>query len=268
MGQGFLGGFRGALGPVVGYCWRGRWCMRSRPVSVRNPRTEAQQRHRRMFKEEVQLAGRLNWVLRQTYGALSLEEHLTPCNHFVRVNQEAFGSEGGAFRVRWELLRLSEGTVSPVAFGAPVVTGGTTLTVDFEKNPCHGRADGYDRVYLVVYCPENGQCFLTAPVYRRMQRLSVVLPGFFAGREVQLWGLVQDRKGQWSDSIYIGYGPIEDNVPAEGGNLGNPGNEMGVEGMENLGNLENLGGDGGAYSSVSYASTEVHTPLGHTPPPL
>jgi hypothetical protein len=218
MEQGFLDGFRGSLGPVVGYQWRGRWCMRSRPATVHNPRSEAQQRHRKMFKEEVQLAGRLNWVLRQTYEQLSLEEHLTPCNHFVRVNQPAFAIEGERFTVSWEALRLSEGPVAPVAFGVPVVTEGTTLTIDFERNPLHARADNYDQVFLVVYCPENGQCFMTAPVHRRTARLSVVLPALFAGREVQLWGLVQDRQGRWSDSIYIGFGPIVDNVANDSGN--------------------------------------------------
>jgi hypothetical protein len=89
------------------------------------------------------------------------------------------------------------------------VADGTTLVVPFERNPLHVRADNYDRVYIYVYCPEIERGFFSAPVYRREQRLAVVLPESFAGREVQVWGMVQDAAGRWSQTLYIGHGPIE-----------------------------------------------------------
>ena len=33
--------FRGSVGTVIGYEWRGQWCMRARPRYVHNPRTVA-----------------------------------------------------------------------------------------------------------------------------------------------------------------------------------------------------------------------------------
>ena len=202
--QGVTGGFSGSVGPVVGYQWRGRWCMRSHPRAVRNPRTEAQQEHRQMFKEEVQLASRMNWVLKESFNALSLAEGLTPCNFFIRENQHAFAWSDERLTVDWASLRLSMGPVAPVAFGVPELTE-ETLTVAFEKNPLHVRADVHDKVYLYVYCPEAEQGYLAAPVYRHTQRVSVVLPRTFAGRELHLWGLVEDRQGRWSESVYIGF---------------------------------------------------------------
>jgi hypothetical protein len=97
--------------------------------------------------------------------------------------------------------------VAPVAFGVPELTE-ETLTVAFEKNPLHVRADVHDKVYLYVYCPEAEQGYLAAPVYRHTQRVSVVLPRDFAGRELHLWGLVEDRQGRWSESVYIGFGSL------------------------------------------------------------
>ena len=200
-----------------------------------------------LFKQQVQLAGRLNWVLRETLDLVSMEHGMTPCNYFVKRNQEAFGAittpsplrgtppqEGETgkaeqtpqslrdsspslgeqqdrtrLQVDWERLVLSEGPVAPVAFGAPEVREGTTLVIPFERNPLHVRADNYDRVYIYVYCPEIERGFFSAPVYRREQRLAVVLPEDFAGREVQVWGMVQDAAGRWSQTLYIGHGPIE-----------------------------------------------------------
>ena len=207
---GYLGGFSGSLGPVVGYQWRGRWCLRAKPQLVKNPRTEEQQRHRMMFREEVRLASRMNWVLRETLEELSLAEGLTPCNYFVKDNQRCFGFDEERLTVDWSRLALSHGPVAPVAFDVPEVSEGTVLTIDFEKNPLHVSAGQYDKVYLYVFCPEVEQGFLSAPVYRRVQRLSVALPEVMAGREVQLWGLVQDSADRWSETIYIGYGPLEE----------------------------------------------------------
>ena len=202
--NGFLGGFSGRLGTAVGYQWRGKWCVRSLPGAMANPRTAAQQAHREMFKQEVQLAGRMNWVLRETLGAISLEMGLTAGNLFVKSNQHAFAWSDGHLAVDWASLVLSAGPVAPVRFGVPTVSGGTTLTVGFEKNPLHGRAENYDRVYVYVYCPSLEKGYLTAPEYRKTQSVSAVLPEMFAGREVQLWGMVQDAQGRWSETLYIG----------------------------------------------------------------
>ena len=270
IGQGIVGGFRGAVGPVVGYQWRGRWCMRSRPQTVRNPRTEAQQRHRMMFKAEVQLASRMNWLLRESFAGLSLDAGLTPCNYFIRENQHCFGwsrvpAEGregeeaeGRLTVDWGSLVLSHGPVAPVAFGVPRVTEGTTLTIGFERNPLHVRADAFDKVYLFLYCPELEACWLASPVYRRAQEVGVVLPRRWAGKEVQLWGVVSDDKGRWSETIYIGYGPLEDS-----------GEEEDSECME--GSEYSEGSECSEKQMVESYSSGCHTPppsLRSGPPPL
>lgn len=223
--NGYMGGFTGRLGTAVGYQWRGKWCVRSYQPLARNPRTERQQAHRMMFKEEVLLASRMLCTLRQTLDDLSLQMHMTPSNYFIHRNQHAFVWQDGKLEVDWAGLVLSEGPVAPVQFDAPVVTEGTQLSIGFIPNPSHMRAGHFDHVFLYVFCPETGREFLTAPVYRRDRRLAVVLPEDFRGREVQLWGLVQDSLGRWSDSIYIGYGPLEntdtkeevvgDSLPAE-----------------------------------------------------
>lgn len=220
--QGIVGGFSGSVGPVVGYQWRGRWCVRSRGSEPRNPRTERQQEHRMMFREEVRLASRLNWLLRESMERLSLAEGLTPCNYFIRENQAAFGWSEGRLTVDWSRLVLSHGPVAPVAFGVPEVTDGTRLSVTFEKNPLHVRADAFDKVYLYLYCTDRDEGYMVAPVYRHERRISVLLPASWAGKEVQLYGLVADCRGRWSETLYIGYGPLEE---SEG-----PAGEQGADG--------------------------------------
>ena len=217
--EGYMGGFTGRLGPAVGYRWRGKWCLRAYQKFVNNPRTPAQQAHRMLFKEQVQLAGRLNYVLRKTFDEVSMEYGMTACNFFVSLNQAAFAPQGGVahhtgdgagMEVAWSRLRLSVGPVAPVAFGTVEVSHGTVVTVPFERNPLHVSTDAYDSVYLVAYAPELRQVYLSAPVHRRSRVLATDLPEHFAGHEVQLWGMVQDHQDRWSETIYIGGGVLED----------------------------------------------------------
>ena len=211
-------GMTGRVGSTVSYGWRGKWVTRSYSTAPKNPRSEKQQGHRMLFKKEVQLAGRMNWVLRETLDALSAEQGMTACNYFVKRNQAAFsageitavaGKKDADVElvVDWSQLVLSEGPVAPVAFDAPEISG-TTLSIDFDQNPRRMPKDNYDRVYLFIYVPDLQMGFFTAPVYRREQRLSVVLPESFGGHEVQMWGMVQDRAGRWSETIYVGCGPL------------------------------------------------------------
>ena len=87
---GYLGGFQGTLGPAIGYMWNGKWCVRSKPGVVRNPRTPEQVAQREMFKREVRLAADLGDTLVRTMREPSREMGMTSYNLFVHVNQQAF----------------------------------------------------------------------------------------------------------------------------------------------------------------------------------
>ena len=206
MTQGYLGGFSGRLGTAIGYMWNGKWCLRSRPAVVANPRTPAQVEHRTLFREEVRLAARMGRGVSVGFTAMARQMGMTCFNLFVSLNQPAFALRDNQLEVDYGALRLSSGPVAPVAFGKASVDENNVLSVEFEKNPLHLRAEGYDRVMVYVYCPEAGGGYLSAPVYRRDKRLSFTLPDEFAGLELHLYGIVQDDEGRCAESAYIEIG--------------------------------------------------------------
>ena len=206
---GYLGGFNGKLGPVVGYMWRGVWCMRAHNPFPHNPRTKAQTEHREMFKREVQLAASMRWAVNLGLRDLAYEMHMTAYNLFVHLNQPAFGLEDGAFAVDYSQLRFSAGQRAAVAFGTPQVDEHNVLTVSFGKDNSGLRASAYDSVYLYAYCPDLEDGFMAAPVYRRAKRITVALPDEYAGHELQLYGMVCSDDGQWSETVYVGVGSLE-----------------------------------------------------------
>ncbi len=199
-----MGGFSGKLGSAIGYMWNGKWCLRSRPAQVSNPRTEAQQEHRAAFREQVRLAARMRWVLLQSMTEAARDAGMTAYNLFVSLNQHAFSTEGGELKVDYRSLVLSLGPVAPVQASQVVATGGSRLEVDFERNPLHQQCDAYDAVHLYVYSPSLGQGYLAAPVYRRQKKISVLLPDQFEGTEVHIYLYVSDQQGRCSETAYGG----------------------------------------------------------------
>ena len=211
--MGYLDGFSGRLGPVVGYMWNGKWCLRAHNRQIHNPRTAAQVAQRDLFRQEVQLAASMR---RAVVAGLTAEARLmgmTSYNLFVHLNQQAFSLVDSKFRVDYSRLLLSVGDVAPVEAGEAHWTADNVLTVGFGK----GAGRSHDWVYLYVYAPALGRGCLSAPVFRRDKRISLALPDDFAGCEVQLYLMVQDEKGDWGDSVYGGAMTLDENALKESG---------------------------------------------------
>ena len=210
---GYLGGFSGKLGPVVGYMWNGKWCLRSCPPMVRNPRTMRQMEQRALFREEVRLAASMRDGVMRGLTLATREAGMTAYNLFVSLNQAAFGSAEGQLQVAWEELTLSVGPVAPVQFDEAVVDERNVLSVRFRESALSsGRRSKQDEVRVYVYCPEVGKGCLSATAYRYERQLRLMLPSFFAGHELVVYGFVQNAEGEGSPSVYI---PLEASAAEE-----------------------------------------------------
>ena len=198
--MGFMGPFSGRLGTAVGYMWNGKCCMRAYQRFVHNPRTEAQQAQRNIFKQEVQLASHLRWVLGKTLTEQARGEGLTAYNLFVRDNQHAFALSEGRLVVDYATLRLSMGDVPCVVPTTAVCDDDNVLTVKFER----GTGAALDGVYLYVYVPDMENGFLSMPVFRREKSIRLLLPDQYRGHEMHAWLMVERCDGSWSESRYCG----------------------------------------------------------------
>ena len=160
---GIMGGFNGKVGTVVGYYWNGKPCMRAYKRYVNNPRTEAQQEHRTLFKQQVQLAAKMRWAVTTTMTEAAREAGMTSYNLFVHMNQKAFTMSDNRLVVDYSRLMLSMGDVPQVQLQAMEWSADNVLTVKYAR----GLGNAYDRVFLYVYVPELERGFLSAGTYRR-----------------------------------------------------------------------------------------------------
>ena len=196
---GITDGFRGSVGPVIGYQWRGQWCLRAKPRRVHNPQTAAQQEHRLLFRDMVRLASHMLPVLRMGLYQAAVAEHMTEGNLFVKMNKDLFAPQGVDYRG----LALSTGPVAPVEFTAAGLDVQGVLRVEFEKNPLHVRADSDDEVRVYVYCPALRRGVMSGGVARRARRMQMALPDEFLGCELHCYGFVRDADGRTSETLYI-----------------------------------------------------------------
>ena len=192
--QGILGGFSGTVGTVIGYRRNNQWFMRAKPRSVANPRTEAQQAHRRQFGDMVSLASRLLPALKVGMRHYAPQHAMTAGNAFVHLNWVKDGA------ISLKDMKLSVGPVPMVTFTEITVEDGV-LTLRWDKNLHHHGAKNEDTVKIFAYSEEQGltQCVATAE--RRTRRLSTLLPDAF--RDAHLWALIEDPMGRTSESQYL-----------------------------------------------------------------
>lgn len=90
--QGILGGFSGKVANVVGSSWKGIAIMKSRPLSVANPRTAGQVAQRTKFSNVVAFAKEiLSVFIKPLWDRFAVQA--SGFNDFVRVNISQFESE-------------------------------------------------------------------------------------------------------------------------------------------------------------------------------
>ena len=208
---GIMGGFNGKVGTVVGYYWNGKPCMRAYKRYVNNPRTEAQQEHRTLFKQEVQLAAKMRWAVTTTMTEAAREAGMTSYNLFVHMNQKAFTMSDNRLVVDYSRLMLSMGDVPQVQLQAMEWSADNVLTVKYAR----GLGNAYDRVFLYVYVPELERGFLSAGTYRREKRIALALPDEFAGHDAHVYLMVQADDDRWSHSLYAGEIAMDEVVGGE-----------------------------------------------------
>ena len=221
--QGILGAFRGKVGTVVGYRWRGVPVVRAYRREINYPNTVKQQAERQWFVEMVRFASSARQALLLGLRETAATWHMTEGNAFVKMNKGCFSRTDlasppaplprergvdsvGGVGVDYEKIRISEGPAAPVRFTVAGIDENNVLRVEYERNGGAARAKGADRVYVYIYNIDTREGLLSAPAERRAGRLALQLPTGWTARNTRLWGFAVDTQGRASHSAYIDLG--------------------------------------------------------------
>lgn len=145
--QGILGGFSGKVGPIVGSSWKGIAVMKTKPLSVANPRTAAQVTQRDKFSRVV---GDSRVILTETIKPLwdRFAQRESGYNAFVSENIQFYDPAG--MQIPQDVKMSIGSLVGADGLAASYDTGLQELTVDWVDNAGVGNALGTDKVFVVM----------------------------------------------------------------------------------------------------------------------
>ncbi len=146
--QGILGGFSGKIGGIVGTSWKGRAVMKSRPISVANPRTTDQVSQRVSFKKVALVASAvLMDICRGVYNPIA--GNISGYNKFTQQNKQMFD---GAGNFQFAQTKIGGGTLPHDQLNS-MNTGdaGVTIDVEWENSAAGGspRLDDVAHIYAI-----------------------------------------------------------------------------------------------------------------------
>lgn len=146
--QGILGGFSGSVANIVGSSWKGIAVVKSKPLSVANPRTAAQTAQRQRLAGVVTAARSLLAALIQPFWN-PFAQRQSGYNAFVGENIDVFDNDQLSTPAQFYSTRGSL-LSAPVTSGSSSA-GGNTITLVFTDNSGQSDALGTDEVIATVY---------------------------------------------------------------------------------------------------------------------
>ena len=162
--RGILGGFTGSVANVVGSSWKGIDVMRSKPLSVANPRTAPQVTQRNKFANVVEVASRLLVpVVKPLWDRFAQRQ--SGYNAFVSYNIDFFNQAG---LVNFSQFQIGRGILTTADIdGAGTAAGTGRAAVDWVNNSGQGTALDSDEVYFVAYNEVSGEWISSSAVVTR-----------------------------------------------------------------------------------------------------
>ena len=203
--KGILGPFYGKVGTVIGSSWRGIDYMRSLPKKGNRTPSQSQALQRLRFQTVNEFLTPFNPVLRKFFGSNSgafprinqaLSYHMKEAVHYVAPN----------FEILYHKVQISKGDLLGVQNPAVLDLGGNELKYTWEDNSGQGEAQATDQLMVVIYAPAAGLYFFTLTAGARAAGSgNILLPGYFAGLEVQSWiAFASADESRYATSMYMG----------------------------------------------------------------
>lgn len=166
---------RNKVGGMVHYRMNGKQYVRSAPLQVKNPRTQAQMAQRKKFSEMISLAGVYVSALYGCFTGISLVQLR---RLFVSMNMGVVEVDKDLkTTIDWKKVRLSQGRLTPPKVMVESVNALGEICFVKEKNEAQYGCAPYDKVYAVVVDTANRQSVMYFLLMRaETGRVRIVLP--------------------------------------------------------------------------------------------
>lgn len=203
--KGILGPFSGKVGTVVGANWRGKDVMRSLPKKTDRTPTETQLLQREKFTAVSNFLTPISNVVSLYYGSGSGE--LTRRNQAMSYHmKEAVTYVNPNFEILFDKVQISKGDLLGIQNPTATSPAAGEIKFNWEDNSGQGSAKNTDQLIVVLYSPLEDIYYTNGNAATRdAARVTLTLPTYFAGLEVQAWITFASATGKsYATSVYLG----------------------------------------------------------------
>lgn len=203
--KGILGAFSGKIGPVVGANWRGKEVMRSLPKKSGTAATSVQLLQRLKFSTVTAFLNPLYPILSRYYGNDNGEK--TRLNLAMSYHmKEATLYNNPVFEMVYNKVQIAKGDLIGIQAGTAASTIANTVSFAWSDNSGQGEALATDKLVVAIYEPVSKTLIYSLAVAdRSVEAGSVIVPAFFSGLSVAVWGtFVSANDKKYATSIYLG----------------------------------------------------------------
>ncbi len=201
--KGILGGFSGAVGPVVGASWKGLDVMRSRSRKRSSDSSAAQLEQQLKFSIIMNFLQTFTDVIDITYKQYAVK--MTAFNAAFSYHlKNAVAGVSPDFTVDYKEVLVSRGEL-PNGNAVTASLAGNIIKYNWGDNSGLGRALATDKSVLVIYCKDLDVSLYSYEGPERSVGEALLDVSNFAGHTVETWiGFVSEDGQEVANSIYTG----------------------------------------------------------------
>ena len=186
--KGILGPFRGKVGTVIGYSWRGKELMRGLPKETTTAATPAQLEQRAKFSTVIKFLTPIKSIVGAYFG--KEQKSKSPFNLATgyHMSEALLPGIDDTWLIDYPKVLISRGDLRGI--DNPVVAAGAlnTINLTWTDNSGQGSADATDILVVVVFCTEMGEFVQFNPAATRADAtVALTIPAYLSGTLAEVW---------------------------------------------------------------------------------
>ncbi len=214
------GAYRNKIGDFIYAKYRNKLVVRSKPTSVRNPRTLGQISQRNRLSAMSSLAQAMSAAIIAGYKKATMGSKYSPRNLFVKDNFALSTAGGdGTATINYSGVKVSRGPVAKVTAMTPEFDNPNEVAFDvsYDNLVALGVSRSNLNLKVVIYCPELDITFIHTEE-GTSNRVEITTPTTWSGQRVYVYTFVVYGgnpmvdlgydTGDVSESSYVGSGNI------------------------------------------------------------
>lgn len=204
--KGILGPFRGKVGHVIGYSWRGKDLMRGLPKESSVAATEAQLEQRAKFSTVIKFLKPIKNIVGKYFGKEQGTKSPFNLATGYHLREALLPGPDDDWVIDYPKVLISRGELRGVDNAAVAAGGATEINLSWTDNSGQGSADATDPMIAVVFCTEMAEFVLFNPQGTRADGAAVLsIPGYLSGTLAEVWMTFVTANGkQVAISSYVG----------------------------------------------------------------